>query len=316
MKLPRGRPIIENTRLEFINLSKVMTASKRERAHRISGYISINYHDAVELIFLNQGEPFNAARITQDKRMIVPINEIVEKAKRAISGTLSEYETDETLLKLIISSITLKPLKSQVDLSRIQPRIFVEKLKNAKFNGFIWMRSGLDESFAHFENGVIPACYIAGRAEKASEEEVYPILTKPETKVAVFDRVEKAIAEQATPAQVEMFCKIFRSLLKSYAHLLGQSLVLRTVTSSKTTAQKAFPFIEKFKIESDLSFYGEVVVEPKLFAQGMARMFDLIYESFSTFLGKESEVIARKILTDYRYALKSMQFFDFTKLKI
>ena len=316
MRLPRGRSIIENTRLEFINLSKVLTASKRERAHRISGYISINYHNAVELIFLNQGEPFNAARITQDSRMIVPINEIVEKAKRAISGSLSEYETDEILLKLIISSITLTPLKSQVDLSRIQPKIFIEKLKNTRFNGFIWMRSGFDESFVYFDNGVIPGCYIAGRVEKGSEEDVYTILTKPETKVAVFDRVEKAIAEQATPAQVEMFCKIFGSLLKSYAHPLGQSLVLRTATSSKNTAQKEFPFIEKFRIESDLSFCGEVVVEPKLFAQGMARMFDLIHESFSTFLGKESEVIARKILTDYRYALKSLQFFDYTKLKI
>ena len=148
------------------------------------------------------------------------------------------------------------------------------------------------------------------------EEEIYPILSRTETKVSVFDRVEKAVAEQATPAQVEMFCKIFTSLLKGYAHPLGQALVLRTAMSSKTTAQKEFPFVEKFTIDSDLSLRGEVVVDPKTFAQGMARMFDLIYESFSTFLGKESEVIARKILTDYRYALKSIHFFNYTKLKI
>jgi len=316
MKLPRGRPIIENTRLEFINLANVLSAAKRERAHRISGYIAINYHDILELIFLNQGEAFNAARITPDKREIVSISEIVEKARKASIGTLSEYATDEMLLKLIISSITLKPLKAHIDLTRIQPRIFIEKLKSTKFNGFIWMRLARDESFVCFENGVIPACYIAGRADKALEEEIYPILMKPETMVAVFDRIEKAIAEQATPAQVEMFCKIFTALLKNYAHPLGQSLVLRTAMSAKTIAQKEFPFIEKFRIESDLSLYGEVVVEPKSFSQGMARMFDLLYESFSTFLGKESEVIARKILTDYRYALKSLQFFDFTKLKI
>jgi hypothetical protein len=316
MRLPRGRPIIENTRLEFINLANVLTAAKRERAHRISGYIAITYHDILELIFLNQGEAFNAARITQDKREIVPIGEVVEKARKSVMGTLSEYATDEILLKLIISSIVLKPIKSQIDLTRIQPRIFIEKLKNTKFNGFIWLQLGRDESFVYFENGAIPACYIAGRADQALEQEIYPILTKTETRVAVFDRVEKAIAEQATPAQVEMFCKIFTALLKGYAHPLGQSLVLRTALSSKTTAQKEFPFIEKFGIESDLSFHGEAVVEPKVFSQGMAKMFDLIYESFSTFLGKESEVIAKKVLTDYRYALKSIQFFDFTKLKI
>jgi hypothetical protein len=316
MKLPRGRPIIENTRLEFINLANVLSAAKRERAHRISGYIAITYHDILELIFLNQGEAFNAARLTQDKREIVPIGEVVEKARKSVMGTLSEYATDEMLLKLIISSIVLKPLRSQVDLTRIQPRIFIEKLKNSKFNGFIWLQLGREESYAYFENGVLPGCYIAGRADRALEDEMYTILAKAETKVAVFDRVEKAVAEQATPAQVEMFCKIFTSLLKGYAHPLGQSLVLRTAMSSKTTAQKEFPFVGKFQIESDLSFHGEVVVDPKKFAQGMARMFDLIYESFSTFLGKESEVIAKKILTDYRYALKSIQFFNYTKLKI
>ncbi len=316
MKLPRGRPIIENTRLEFINLANVLSAAKRERAHRISGYIAITYHDILELIFLNQGEAFNAARITQDRREIVPIGEVVEKARKSVMGTLSEYATDEILLKLIISSIVLKPLRTQVDLTRIQPKIFIEKLKNSKFNGFIWLQLGREESFVYFENGAIPACYIAGRADKAIEEEIYSLLAKPETRVAIFDRIDKAIAEQATPAQVEMFCKIFTALLKGYAHPLGQSLVLRTALSSKENAQKEFPFIEKFQIESDLSFHGEVVVEPKTFAQGMARMFDLIYESFSTFLGKESEVIAKKVLADYRYALKSLQFFNYTKLKI
>jgi len=311
-----GRPIIENTRLEFINLNNVLTASKRERAHRIVGYIAIYYHDISELIFLNQGEPFNAARITPEKREIVPISEIVEKAKKATAGTLSEYATDETLVRLMISSITMQPLKSSVDLTRIQPRIFIEKLKNGRFNGFLWLKLGLDESFVYFEKGVIPGCYIAGRDERDPEEDIYPILTKTETKVAVFDRIGKVIDEQATPAQVEMFCKIFTALLKAYAHPLGQSLVLRTALVSKNTAQKEFPFIGKFDVDSDLSFRGEVVVEPKSFSQGMARMFDLLYESFSTFLGKESELIARKILTDYRFALKTLQFFDFTKLKI
>ena len=97
---------------------------------------------------------------------------------------------------------------------------------------------------------------------------------------------------------------------------MGNVLVLRAFMSSKSIVQKEFPFIEQFIIESDLSINGKMVVEPKLFAQGMARWFDLIHESFSTFLGKESTVIAKKVLNDYRYALKSIYFFDYTKIKI
>jgi hypothetical protein len=316
MKIPKGRVLLENTRLEFINLDNVLSASKRERAHKISGYISIIYPDSIELIFLKQGEPFNAARLSRTERCIVPISDVVERAKNATSGMLSEYATDEILVNLIISSITLEPIKTNVDFTRLQPKIFVDKLKNTQFNGFIWVKSGIEESFIYFESGEIKGCYVAGNAKQISGNEIITFLMKPNIKISIFDHIEDLTITQATPAQVDMFCKIFSALLKSYSHPIGQTLSLKTFLRCKSTVQKEFTFIEKFKVEKDMNITGKVVVEPRLFAQGMARWFDLIFESFSTFLGKESEVIAKKVLNDYRFALKSLNFFDYTKLKI
>jgi hypothetical protein len=316
MKFPKGRVILENTRLEFINLDNVLSASKRERAHRISGYISIIYPDMIELIFLKQGEPFNAARISRNERKIVPISEVVEKAANATSGILSEYATDELLVNLIISSILIDPIKDNVDLTRLQPKVFIDKLISTKFSGFIWIRSGVDESFIHFDEGTITACYVAGSAKKIEGNDIITFLVKPNLKVSIFDHIEDATITQATPAQVEMFCKIFTALLKNYSKPIGESLVLKTFMMSKSTVQKEFPFINDFKVEADLKIMGKVVVEPQLFAQGMARWFDIIHESFATFLGKESEVIAKKVLNDYRFALKSLRFFDYSKIRI
>lgn len=316
MKFPKGRALLENTRLEFINLNNVLSASKRERAHRISGYLSIIYPDAVEFIFLREGEPFNAARITRDSRKIIPISVVVEKASKATSGILSEYATDDMLVNLIISSIVHEPIKSSVDLTRIQPRVFIEKLQTTKFNGFIHVREGVEESFIHFDDGEITACYVAGSSKKLEGNDITNFLMNPNITVSIFDKFEHATITQATPAQVDMFCKIFSSLLKQYAHPIGETLVLKTFMISKSTVQKEYPFIKDFTLDSGLTLIGTVVVEPRLFAQGMARWFDLIHESFSTFLGKESEVIAKKVLNDYRFALKSLNFFDYCKLKI
>jgi hypothetical protein len=316
MKLPKGRPLLENTRLEFINLDNVLSASKRERAHKISGYIAIIYPDSIEYIFLKTGEPFNAARATRKERKIVPISEVVEKASKATSGILSEYATDELLINLIISSIVLEPIKANVDLTRLQPKIFIDKLKSTKFSGFIWVRKGLEESYIHFCDGEITACYAAGSSKKLKDNEIVNFLMQPEIKISIFDQIEDTTITQATPAQVDMFCKIFTTLLKSYTHPIGEALVLKTFLIAKDTAQKEFPFIEQFEVNKDLTMHGKVVVEPKLFAQGMARWFDLLFESFSTFLGKESEEIAKKALSDYRFALKSLNFFDYTKLKL
>jgi hypothetical protein len=190
MKFPRGRALLENTRLEFINLDNVLSAAKRERAHRISGYISIIYPDAIELIFLKQGEPFNAARITQKERKIVPISEVVEKAEKATSGILSEYATDEILINLIISTILLDPIKANVDFSRLQPKIFIDKLKTTKFNGFIWAQLGIEESFIHFEEGAIKNCYIAGYAKRLTGGKIIDFLMQPKFKISIFDHIE------------------------------------------------------------------------------------------------------------------------------
>jgi hypothetical protein len=317
MKFPKGRPILENTRLEFINLDNVLSASKRERAHRISGYISIIYPDSEELIFLRQGEPFNSARVNQKERRIVAISEVIEKAKKATSGILSEYATDEILLNLIISSITIQPIKADVDLSRLQPKIFIDKLKSTKFDGFIWIRCGLDESYIHIAKGEIGGCYVAGSGDKIQDDnEIINLLLKPGTTISIFDRIETQTTTQASPAQVDMFCKIFSSLFRNYAHPIGNTMVLKAIMIAKSTAQKDFTFIDEIKIAPDLSVSGKMIIEPKVLSQGMARWFDLIYESFSTLLGKESEVIAKKVLNDYRFALKSLNFFDHTKLKI
>jgi hypothetical protein len=316
MKLPRGRPLLENTRLEFINLDNVLSAAKRERAHRITGYISIIYPETVELIFLRQGEPFNAGRITRKERKIVPISEVIERAKKATTGFLSEYATDDIIISLIISTITIEPIKANVNFTRLQPKVFIERLKTTKFNGFIWVRRGIEESYIHFENGAIAGCYLSGRGKKSTDDTIMPLLTKPDTTLSIFDSIADTTAVQATPAQVDMFCKIFSQLLKSYAQPLGESLVLKTFMLTKSTVKNDYPFIDQIKIASDLTMSGQIVIEPKTFTQAMAKWLDLIYESLATFLGKESEIIAKKVLNDYRFALKSMHFFNHTKLKM
>ncbi|MEO0160960.1 MAG: hypothetical protein ABIL39_00300 [candidate division WOR-3 bacterium] len=316
MKLPKGRPILENTRLEFINLDNVLTASKRERAHRISGYISIIYPEMEELIFLKLGEPFNAARLSLQERSIIPIAEVIEKAKKATSGILSEYATDEILLNMIITSITNQPIKAGIDLNRLQPKILIDKLKSTKFDGFIWIKSGIEESFIAFQQGELIGLYAAGSAERVQDENVIAnFLNRPNSIISIFDRIEVGMPVQATPAQVEMFCKIISSLMKNYARPLGNAMVLKTVIMAKSTAQKEYPFINEFQIDPDFNITAKLVIEPRILARGIARWLDLIFESFSTILGKESENIAKKVLNDYRYALMSLNFFDYTKIK-
>lgn len=317
MRLPKGKAILDDAKLEFINFENVLHAGKRERAHRVVGYISIIHPESVDLIFLQQGEPFNAARLTQSERSVVPIKEVIEKAKKATAGIVSYYATDQALLDMIIASITDKPIKSDVEASRIQPKILIDRLKHSNFSGFLWLRNGREESFMQIHEGQITACYLSGEVGKIEDESVIlKYLSNPNLKISVFDKIPKGAAVQATPSQIDMFLKVFTALHKGFGKGLGAALVIRTSMMAKDTSQKEFPFLENFKITPDLSIVGDAMVEPEVLVKGFARWFDIIFESSSTFLGKDAEKVVREALKDFRFALKAARFFDFTKWKI
>lgn len=317
MKLPKGKAILDNAQLQFVNFENVLHAGKRERAHKISGYISIIYPDSVDLIFLNQGEPFNAARITQNERALVGIKEVVDRARKADSGIISSYAVDPALLDMILATLTQKPIKANIDTARIEPKTLLDRLGHTKFNGFLWVRLNVDESFIRFEEGNMVGCYLGGRAGNLDDEEkILEFLAHPHLKISVFDKMPQVAVSQATPSQLEMFIKVFTALHKEFGKALGAALVLRTSMIAKETSQREHSFLANFKINSDLSVVGEALVEPLVLIKGFARWLDLIYESFSTFLGKDATKIVQEAIKDYRFALKAAKFFEHTKWKL
>ncbi len=317
MKLPKGKAILDNAQLQFVNFENVLHAGKRERAHKISGYISIIYPDSVDIIFLNQGEPFNAARIMPNERGLIGIKEVVEKARKADSGIISSYAVEPVLLEMILATLTQKPIKADIDTTKIQPKTLLDRLGHTKFNGFLWVRHNVDESFIRLEDGVIAGCYIGGRSGSVHDEDkIMEFLGLPHVRISVFDKTPGGNVSQATPSQLEMFVKVFTALHKEFGKALGAALVLRTSSIAKETSQREHSFLANFKINSDLSVVGEALVEPDILIKGFARWLDLIYESFSTFLGKDATKIVQEAIKDYRFALKAAKFFEHTKWKL
>jgi hypothetical protein len=39
MRLPKGRPVLQNAKLEYVHFDNILADSKKERASKISGYL-------------------------------------------------------------------------------------------------------------------------------------------------------------------------------------------------------------------------------------------------------------------------------------
>jgi len=316
MRLPKGVPLLESTKLEFLNFDNVLHAGKRDRKHRVWGYISIIYSDSMDLLFLKNGDPFNAARLTPKSRRIMPIKDVIKRAKETKLGIVSVYAVDEDLIRMILATISSKPIKSDIDGDKIKMNLLIRKLKERSFNGFLHTKRGVEESFIRFQGGTVTGAYIGGSQDKLRDETRISELfsTIPGLKINIYE--QKKSEEQAPPAMTEMFFTIFSNIFQELGKALGDPLVVKTAIKGRASIQKDFPFLGEVKINPDLSVSGEVMVTTEELVSGFAQWLNILIETFTTFLGEEAVNIAKQAISDYRFALKSAGFFKISKITI
>ncbi|HIE06387.1 MAG TPA: hypothetical protein EYP58_06255 [bacterium (Candidatus Stahlbacteria)] len=315
MKLPKGVSLLEGTKLEFLNFDNVLHAGKHDRKHRVWGYISIIYSDSLDLLFLKNGEPFNAARLTPKARKIVPINDIIKRAKETKLGIVSVYSVDEELIKMIIATIASKPIKNALKADKIKVGLLFKKLAEKKFNGFLHLKRGLEESFIYYSHGNLKGAYIAGNHDKIRDQNRIAELFSsiPNITIDIYER-ESSEEEQAPPAMVEMFYTIFTKIFQGLGKALGESLVIKTAIKGRASIQKSFPFMKNVKINPDLSVSGEIMASSDQLIKAFGNWLNNLVETFTTFLGDETTKIVKDAISDYRFVLKSSGFFKITKI--
>src|SRR5512137_3076069 len=109
MRFPKGKSSLQNAKLEFVHLDNILADNKKERASKISGYIEIIYPDLVDFLYLKKGEPVNAGRFSRAERKQVPISDVIDRAKKSTTGTVSIYETPDELIDMIMATFTVEP---------------------------------------------------------------------------------------------------------------------------------------------------------------------------------------------------------------
>lgn len=317
MRLPKGRIIMENVRLEFVNFDRILTAGQRERAAKINGYISLTYPTESELIFLKKGEPFYAAKFSLNKKQKISIQDAVNRAKKEISGIVSIYETPLELLAILQTTIEVKPDFS-TNFSLLPIDEFIQKLKETKLNGFIEIQRDIDLYYFVFENGNIKISYPAGKPPKEITEnelkKAFEIFAKTESKISLWKEIIE-ISSLATPAQVELLLNALSHILSTLAQSLTHSLVMKITQSILEQEKKSYPFLENLKISEDFKTEGNFSEKINTLVEAFGKLTFRIVSSLSTMLGPVAKETALKSVKDYYFALENLGFFKYFKIE-
>lgn len=319
MRFPKGRSNLQNAKLEFVHLDNILADNKKERASKISGYLEIIYPDMVQLLYLKKGEPVNAGHFSRAERKQISIGEVIEKAKKSTTGTVSIYETPDELVDMMLATFTVKPVFKNLDLSSVTPDKLFEKLTAVKFDGFLEIKRGVDISFVRFKEGAPASGYFTWKVDGIVPEVLKAALKAAATApgAVIVDAYDKlpVQAEQASPAQIELFVKAMNKLMAELKNIAGPTLVSKTIASSKEAAGVHYEFLKEFQVGDEIRGEGKVVATPEELGKAFAEWMDNFVDSFRIVLGKRLDGIVQGALKDFRFALKSSSFGRYSKLK-
>jgi hypothetical protein len=319
MRFPKGRSNLQNAKLEFVHLDNILADNKKERASKISGYLEIIYPDMVQLLYLKKGEPVNAGHFSRTERKQISIAEVIEKAKKSTTGTVSIYETPDELVDMMLATFTVKPIFKNLDLSNVEPDKLFEKLTSVKFDGFLEIKRGVDISFVRFKEGSPASGYftwkVDGIAPDVLKAALKAVANAPGALIVdAYDKLPVQ-AEQASPAQIELFVKAMNKLMAELRNIAGPTLVSKTIASSKETASVHYAFLKEFEVGEEIKGEGKIVATPEELGKAFAEWMDNFVDSFRIVLGKRLDGIVQTALKDFRFALKSSSFGRYSKLK-
>ncbi|MBN1150116.1 hypothetical protein JXA84_02720 [candidate division WOR-3 bacterium] len=326
MKFPKGNLIIENTKLSFVDFDKVLNASKQERAYKISGYISIIYPESIDLLLVKNGEPYNAITFSHEKKSVIGISEVVDRAKKSMMGIVNFYEVPEELLLFILISATRKPVFSAIGWEKVEKIIsnketLISKFFSINFTGFLEYAFDIEHNYLKIINGEIVKGYYASKTSTQSSWPEFIIQLEENFKNKKGNiRIEGYLCKtddkevQASPAQIALFFSSINSTFSKFSDILGKTIVVNTAETSYNRVKEQFSFMDSTTFEN-ITIEGSIVTTPKELVRAFVVWFDLVKTSFSSIIGDiETENIIQQAIHEYRFALKSIGFFEKSSL--
>lgn len=315
MKFPKGKLILKDTPVQYVNFDNILNQAKKARDGHLTGYIEIKYPNDIEYLFLRDGQVMNAATSQGLKYNEKPIKEIIQKAKRARRGSVNIHNVDIELLDMILCMLKEKPMFSGKKIEEINPEELLEKLVDLDFTGFLILNKDDNTVFVKFDRGKPEIIYPLNKSKKKINSVALLNLLNKEKDMFITAYKGEKKKKQANPALIELYLKFINSLIDSFVEIVGPSLVRRTLIPSFKNASRSEKVLNNFEIDEDLNVKStHFVATTEEITRGFALWIDQFSDAIFVVLGRKTDDIILQSIRDYRFALKKADFFEHSKL--
>lgn len=314
-QFPFEAAFLPRTKLSYINLPGILTDGKRDRAGRVSGYVSIQLGSRCYLVFLRAGEAFNAARIQPDGREPVALSEVIRlvatESERGEAGQIGYFGAPEGQLKAMLSTLLNSPSELEpIDVSR--PDQLFPHLRDRRFSGVLELSDGRCFHYVELEGGQYRNGWFAERD---------PSVAPPEFLRTFFScagaRLRAtpypAVAElpvQAGSGFVDLYRRIVGGVMRDLSQVAGRETAMGIVRRAQTVAAREHPCVAAFNVTDEGRISGDPVASPAELTQAAAAWVTETLIDASDNHGADPAATLERVARDSRFVLSEHGFFN------
>jgi hypothetical protein len=315
-QFPADVAYLPRTKLAYVNLPGILTDGKRDRAGRVSGYVSIQLGERCYLVFLRGGEAFNAARLQRDGRGAVALSEVVRlvatESERGEAGQIGYFGASEAQLQAMLDTLVNAPVAFDQPIDVARPDQLFPHLRDRRFTGVLELSDGRRFHYVLLEEGQYRTGWFADRdpavpagdfirtffASAGANLRATPYPSSP------------ALPVQAGPGFVDLYRRIVGGVMRDLSQTAGRETAMGIVRRAQDEAAREHPCVAAFNVTDEGRISGDPVAAPGELTEGAAAWVTEVLIHASDNHGLDPAATLERVARDSRFVLAEHGFFN------
>ena len=313
---PHEVAYLSRTKLSYINLPRLLSEGKRDRTARVPGFVVVQLGAVGYLIFVHDGEPFQAVRWTPEAREAVSLPEVLRTVMRAIehgeSGWIGYYGAPEEQLRAMLATMLQAPLAEPYPSAHLPPeRIFLE-LEAERFSGVVELLEPPQLHYLCIEGGECRAAFYTPQIHDLPVSDWFAAVLRNGVKglrIRAFAPLVD-LKRQASPGQINLYRRTLQRLTHRLVTAVGPEGAAKYLRAGRRGVRGAHPAVSAFRlVEGGWALEGAVVTPEELRDAVAAWIAETLAAAVTEETIDPAEML-QEVTRDDRFALTEEGFFD------
>lgn len=312
---PHESAFLQRTKLSYINLPGLLSDGKRDRTGRVSGFVSVCLGERNYLIFLRDGEPFNAACIERASRGPVAIASVLrmvsQENERGEAGQIAYLSASEAQLQVMLATLLQPALPVSRTLDATKPDQVFPALRDERFDGVLEIVHGTHLHYLRFRDGAFERGYFSrATAETTVAETMRAIFgdAHGELRLTLYAPLDE-LPLQASPGMIDLYRRVAASVMNSLGEPAGVEGARALMREAQGLAAVQAPLVADFELTDDGRIVGEPVATPHELMRAVAAWVSEALLMASDRYGIDPTDMLARDTHEARFALEEHGFF-------